>query len=116
MMIADDRVMMGDALLLITVDRQVLFYVVALAQLKEGQGGRTLILFADVIIVQIQIGFFGDYYAGVAQYLAQSEHIHAVHQAAFRKVVTQTVWGVLFVQVRAFDILLEVVLKIADTD
>ena len=97
MMIEDDRVMMGDALLLITVDRQVLFYVVALAQLKEGQGGRTLILFADVIIVQIQIGFLGYFYAGMAQYLAQSEHIHSIHQAAFCKVVPQTMRGVFLI-------------------
>ena len=93
-----------------------LFHVVTLFQLKEGQGRRTLILFADVIIVQIQIGFLGYFYAGMAQYLAQSKHIHAVHQTAFCEVVTQTVGGVFFVQIGAFDVLLEVVLKVADTD
>lgn len=36
MMLAYDREMMGDALLLITVDGRVLIYVTALAQLKEG--------------------------------------------------------------------------------
>ena len=36
MMVADDRVMMGDALLLITVDGQMMIYVVTLTQLKEG--------------------------------------------------------------------------------
>ena len=97
MMIEDDRVMMGDALLLITVDGQMMIYVVTLTQLKEGQGRRTLILFADIIIVQIQIGFLGYFYAGMAQYLAQSEHIHSIHQAAFCKVVPQTMRGVFLI-------------------
>ena len=35
-MIEDDRVMMGDALLLITVDGQTMIYVVTLTQLNEG--------------------------------------------------------------------------------
>ena len=97
MMVIDDGEMFMDALLLITVDGQMMIYVVTLTQLKEGQGRRTLILLADVIIVQIQIGFLGYFYAGMAQYLAQSEHIHSIHQAAFCKVVPQTMRGVFLI-------------------
>ena len=75
-----------------------------------------LITLANVFIVQIQIRLLCDGHAGMSQESAQSVDVHAIHQTAFRKVVTQTVRGVFFVQVRAFDILLEVVLKVADTD
>ena len=48
--------------------------------------------------------------------MGSNENIHSIHQASFRKVIPQTVWGIIFVQSGAIDIFFEIAFKITNTN
>ena len=60
-----------------------------------------LIAFADIIIVQIQIGLLCYGYTGMTQQFASCVDIHTAHQTPLGEVVSQTVGRELLVQAGA---------------
>lgn len=85
-----------------------------LSYLHPGYGAEVLIAFADVFICQVKIRLFRDGDAGVTQYFAEGVDIHSTHQAAFGKVVAQTMGCYGVFDSGTLKIVLEVSLKVAD--
>ena len=72
-----------------------------------------LITLAEVFIRQIQIRLFCDCDARMTEDAAEGVNVHAVHQAALRKVVSQAMRGDVFIQAVPPQIMLEVRLEVA---
>ena len=72
-----------------------------------------LITLAKVFIRQIQISLFCDCDARMSEDAAEGVNVHAVHQAAFRKIVPQAMWGDAFIHAVPPQIRLEVRLEVA---
>ena len=72
-----------------------------------------LITLADVFIREIQIRLFCDRDARMSEDAAERVDVHAVHQAAFRKIVPQAMRGDAFIQTVPPQIMLEVRLEVA---
>ena len=62
---------------------------------------------AQVLIRQIKIRLLCDRHAGMSEDAAQCVNVHPVHQAAFGKIITQAMGRNVFVQPRAFQVMLE---------
>ena len=72
-----------------------------------------LITLADVFIREIQIRLFCDCDARMPEDAAEGVDVHAVHQAALRKIVPQAMRGDVIVYPASPQIALEVRLKVA---
>ena len=77
-------------------------------------GAEVLITLTYVFVSEIKVGLFGDCYTGMSEYLTQRKNIHSIHQAAFCKIIAQTVRRDFFVDTRTAKILFEISLKRAD--
>ena len=74
-------------------------------------GAEVLITLTYVFVSEIEVGFFGDCYTGMPEYLTQRKNIHSIHQAAFCKIIAQAVRRDFFVDTRTAKILFEIGLK-----
>ena len=77
-------------------------------------GAELLITLTYVFVSELEVGLFGDCYAGMAKNLAQRKNINSIHQAAFCKIIAQAVGCDFFVDTRTAKILFEISLKRAD--
>lgn len=76
-------------------------------------GAVMLITLADVFIREIQIRLFCDRDARMPEDAAEGVNVHAVHQAALRKVVSQAMRGDVFIYPTSPQIVFEIRLEVA---
>ena len=75
-----------------------------------------LVAFAYIFVRNVKIRLFCHRDAGMPQYFAQGVNVHSVHQTAFRKVIPQTMRGIILTQSGPINIFLEIAFKITHAD
>ena len=73
-----------------------------------------LVSLSQILISQIQIRLFCHLRAGMTENAAEGIKVHPIHQAALRKIVSQTMRRVSFRKTDAADIISEVFFKLTD--
>ena len=73
-----------------------------------------LIAAADIIVIQIQVSLFCYLHTGMTKDLTEGIDVHAVHKAAFCKVISEAVGRIVFIQAAPKNVLFKVVLKVSN--